>query len=45
MQNDESKLKLSIEELRQYEGCEKLSEQEAILIIDGLYRLSQIFFI
>lgn len=34
--------KLTIEELRCYDGLEKLSEEECLEIIDGLYKLAMI---
>ena len=40
MFNDDE-TKLSIEELRAFEGYKNISDNDAIEIIDGLYRLSQ----
>ncbi|TVZ24107.1 hypothetical protein JM84_3066 [Dokdonia sp. Hel_I_63] len=34
--------KLTIEGLRKYDGLEKLSDEEALEIIDGLYKLAMI---
>lgn len=41
MLNHESSNKLTIEELRAFEGCESISEKDALEIINELYRLSQ----
>lgn len=40
--DDSNANKLTIEELRQYNGLEKISEEEALEIIDGLYKLAMI---
>ncbi|OIQ21181.1 hypothetical protein [Lacinutrix sp. MedPE-SW] len=40
--NDSNANKLTIEELRKYDGLKKLSDEEAIEIIDGLYKLAMI---
>lgn len=40
--NDSNANKLTIEELRKYDGLKKFSDEEAIEIIDGLYKLAMI---
>lgn len=39
--NDEE-TKLSIEEVRAFEGYENISKEDAIKLIDGLYRISKL---
>jgi len=36
--------KLTVEQLRSYKGCEKVSDSDALEIIDGLYKFSIIIY-